>query len=516
MRSRRKTHRLRRGSLLIWLWLATGFLCWGSRMAAGQPQPGGPAEADTQAVQALTQRFFDAYQKRDVAGFLGLWETASPRYAARAAATSARFAAEEYAFGSVTGNRINWTPGFSWNGTSYQRQAIMYLDVTFSRRPLPAASHGAASVISAGSAAAPATAPSGQDPEGAPFPPPQRVKRCLILVERAGEWRVWNYESPADLVAEELVQISSAAQRRQALPHLLAMAPWQIGLGLLHLAAEHSNRSDDRLALIFYDAARVSFGRTGDSFDAAQAVCGAGEIYLSEKDYGRAGQSFDAAIPLLEQATREGGSYRNWLDYVHDRRGLVFEGQHHDHEAVLAFDEAEDGYHQSHDWGSLAADETQIGQIYRWNQPTLALPHLQEACRFYGSRLETTESADARRDLGQCYLSLDRFREAQQAIQIAADQYRSLFLGRQEADAHCALGRVFLAQGAQHLALDELGPAKRQYQYPLGRGNLSQQERIPLAGRPGDGAGVAGPRPSGRASAGAGACGPVDGVVPVS
>ena len=65
-----------------------------------------PASEDEAALRALVEKFFAAYAKKDLDGFMALWSEKSPDYAARKQTMQQRFAAWDDAFANLTLSRM--------------------------------------------------------------------------------------------------------------------------------------------------------------------------------------------------------------------------------------------------------------------------------------------------------------------------------------------------------------------------------------------------------------------------
>jgi CHAT domain-containing protein/tetratricopeptide (TPR) repeat protein len=230
------------------------------------PPPTESAQAaDEAAVRKLIERFFIAYQKRDVETLTSLWSRQIP--------------AEES----------------SQKGLQRVLADAEKLEIkSYRLRNLTVESDRAEAEIVAEAAAL------GAQPK--PDAPPAEINRTLRLVKRNNEWKIWLYVPSEEELAAELVRAGTEAERQS----LLSRKRDFVTPGLVQALLDEGDKLQDKErladALSLFRLSLTIAEQLGEKELAATALRQIGNVHYFQDDYAQALDYYQRSLKLSEEA----------------------------------------------------------------------------------------------------------------------------------------------------------------------------------------------------------------------
>ena len=243
---------------------------------------------DAADLKAVVDKFFAAYTKKDLDGFMALWSAKSPDYASRKQTMQQTFAAaEKIEVKNLTVRKV----------TVEGEKAKVWVAVEMS-----------------------AVSMSGEPVTVADFGNMQRILHC---VKENEAWKVWRYYAAADDLAATLI----AAKTEEARKALLAAEKELLTVELVHELLRQGEcvrvRENETKALDIFHLAHSIAEQVGDKALIAMALGNIGFIYFSQGDYGHALEIYQRILAQFEALEHKAGiaATLTGIGLVHDTQG---------------------------------------------------------------------------------------------------------------------------------------------------------------------------------------------------
>ncbi|MFN3422843.1 MAG: tetratricopeptide repeat protein, partial [Armatimonadota bacterium] len=183
-------------------------------------QPGEEA-----ALKALVERFFDAYAKRDLDGFMRLWSEKSPDYEFRKGVMQQILAKADYAFSNLTFKQIQLEG----------EKARLRILVTLTEIDLKTKAQST-----------------------------RKLDRIFSCVKEADGWKIWRYYPAAEELAIALINAATDEEREKLLEKENELLTIELVQVLLILGDQRCKQNDLKSAVAIYQLAQNIAQRIGD------------------------------------------------------------------------------------------------------------------------------------------------------------------------------------------------------------------------------------------------------------
>jgi CHAT domain-containing protein len=385
-----------------WSWIIAAAV-YLAALSFAQDKSAAP-QAEEAALRAVVEKFFAAYDKKDVEEMMALWSEKSPDFASHKQAMQQRFAVEDYSFANITVTRIK---------VEGQKASLrVAIDIAVANQQTK------------------------QRHE-------ERMMHNFSLVKSEGEWGVWRYTSAADDLAEALVEVKSEEERAQ----LLAAEREMLTPALTRALIAQGNRSYSRgnypLAATIYHLAHSIGERIGDQAGIAYTLGSIGNVYNSLNSYAQALEHYQKSLVMLEalgNKTRIAITLGN-IGVVYRRQGNLVQALEY-YQKSLAMSEAtgdQEGIARNlYNTGNILDQQGNYEQAREYYQKSLALS--ESIGLKYGIALSLG-------GIGTTYNNQDNYLRALEYYQRGLEMLETLGSKSAIADILGNIGIIFHQQG---------------------------------------------------------------------
>ena len=250
------------------------------------PCPARAETTDEAALRALAERFFAAYESRDLDGLMRLWSEKSPE---------------------STANKKTFQQTFGANKIELKGLTIRLVGMENDRARVR--------VIVEQCLVDSAT--------GAPAKGPYKMNRTLHCVKEGERWMVWRYESSEEELAAALATARTDEERNKLIETERELAPAELAQALLKQGDLLNTQGSYARALAIYTMAMEMAERLGDRKAMAGALRGIGTVHLSQGNYAQALEIYRKCLSLSEGVgDREGiAQALGNIGIVHHKQG---------------------------------------------------------------------------------------------------------------------------------------------------------------------------------------------------
>jgi len=379
-------------------------------------RPGSASAADEAVLRALAQEFYAAYAKKDLDGFLRLWNAKSPEFAARRQTMQKLFADHE---------RIDVKDLAPRKMTVEGERAKLRVEVEMNaieaKTGKPSAGFG-------------------------------KMIRALQCVKEERTWKVWR-EAPAE---EELAAALIAAKTEQGRAALMSeekeLATAKLALALIRQGNHFSDQAIYAQALTAYRLGQSVAELIGDKDGVANALHGIGRVHSIQGNYGQALEHCQKSLAIFEVLDNKEGMVRALSTVATIYRSQGDYGQ--------ALEYYQRGLAMSEAIGiklGIALGLANIGIIHRsQGNHEHALEYLKKSLAIFESLEAKPRIANALNSIGNVYLDQGNYGQALEYYQKSLAMSEAL--GQKDAIAIALLntGEVYRMQGAYGQGLEYL------------------------------------------------------------
>jgi CHAT domain-containing protein/Tfp pilus assembly protein PilF len=258
-------------------------------LASLHPLHPSPSADDAVALKAVVDKFFDAFAKKDLDGFMSLWSQKSPDYASRKQGMQRFFAANDYTFAILAISRVQV------EGDAASLRATLRVAVDMTSRP--------------------SAQPSNR-------PTTQRLIGNFALVKEEGAWKVWRFSSAFDDLAAAL----SAAKTEEGARLLLEekeLATAELVRALITRGSRFFNQGNYPQALTLYRLAQSIAEQIGDKAGIAATLDNVGIVHQSQGNYAQALEFHQKSLKMEEELDNKAGIAATLINIgiVHESQG---------------------------------------------------------------------------------------------------------------------------------------------------------------------------------------------------
>lgn len=233
-------------------------------LALGAPPPTAAQAADESALRALLERFFAAYQKKDMAGLTTLWSKAAPDSAAGEQEMRRTLDNEE-----IRLNRLA-VPDVRVEGDKASARVVADLSAVDAKPGAGATGRGRKSYV-------------------------------FHFVREGGEWKIWRYVSGEEDLAEGLVGAKTEAERRALLEERRESVSGGLVKELLKQGRGLYVRGEFATALDIADLTLSIAKQVGDQAGVVTSLRMIGNIHAGRGEYTQALEYYRNSLGLAEQ-----------------------------------------------------------------------------------------------------------------------------------------------------------------------------------------------------------------------
>ena len=239
-------------SLVFVVWIANNF----APLANAQ-------SADESALRALAEKFFAAYQRKDLDGLMLLWSERSPDSASNRQAFQQAFAASE---------------------------KIELKSLVISRVALEGDKATVSVVAEVKAAGASANKPAGF----------AKMNYALHCVKEGADWKVWMYVSGEEELAAALADAKTDEERKQLIEQGKELITIDLQRALLKQGDSLLIQSSYAQALAIYALAQGIAERLNDQEGVIQALCSLGKVHIEQSSYAQAINYLEKSLKLSQ------------------------------------------------------------------------------------------------------------------------------------------------------------------------------------------------------------------------
>jgi len=225
-------------------------------------------DADEAALRVLVDKFFAAYQKKDLDGFMGLWSAKSPDFASRKQTMQRLFAQANYTFVNLTLARVK-VEGNGASLSAFVEYTAINVQTQQSRK--------------------------------------ERIARAFAFVKEGGAWKVWRYYPAADDLADALVAAKTEEERVALLAAEKELVSGELRQALARLGDRFRLQENYPQALTAYRLAQSVAEHIGDKAGIARSLSDIGDVYQLQGDFGSAMNYYQRSLNLKETANDKRG-----------------------------------------------------------------------------------------------------------------------------------------------------------------------------------------------------------------
>jgi uncharacterized repeat protein (TIGR01451 family) len=449
----------RRWMSVFWL---LGLLALGTpsgAQSAATPNPDGAS------VNAILQQFFDLYQKKDLSGLEGLWDSHSVEYAGRFSQMARLFRHEEYSFPSWNGTSQISTAG---KGGPEWAQVRVTVDCTVSdllfheqRSRDPKSGQ---EIIT-------------QEVSGRKPRPTVRLNRYFLLA-KTDRWRILSYVPLSDHVVAQLIAAPALARDRVIADegeHVTS----DVAFSLLNLAdglyRRASSDSDYAPAQILYDADASFFTRLKLMGWFNTALLDQGQTFYARRRYAEAATYYRQALRIALHPVPGWAAAGHRLAVINDYCSLAaaLDSSGDQSGARTAYAEARRHAIEPADRNWVAWTDRRLGELAEQEQPVNAARHFASAEHRYDALHDEADQNAVRAELASVLTRLSRYRDADRLYQAAADHDIDVYDSQSVAVCRLGIGLIWSAQGDYQAADTNLRAACSAFQSSNDKGNLA-------------------------------------------
>ena len=372
--------------------------------------------ADEAALCQLAERFFDAYQNRDLNTLLLLWSEKSPDLKTRKETFQQLFAANRMELKSLTIRSVSLD-----NGKATVRAATNLIVVN---------AKTAEPVVGSGN-----------------------VNRTLRFVREGELWKVWEYVPSERDLAEHLVSAKTDEERKALLETEKELVTGSLVQALLRLRYNPGNQKDDSRNQDLYGLADALAEQLGDERLGGDGLSSIGDAYFQQGNWTRALEYYQRNLKLQEKIgdkTRVAGMLQS-IGAVYGRQG--------DHREQLKLYEASLKISEElHDRRAVAHQLRDIGSLHQLQGDCAqALEYYQKSLRISEEMGDTQVIGMVLADIGEVYQLQGNYAQALAYLQKGLRRLEVKGIGYRAANVAATLsdiGVVHQSQGNYEQALE--------------------------------------------------------------
>lgn len=377
-------------------------------------QPAQAQSSDDAALRSLTEQFYSAFARKDLAAYLKLWSERSPDFKSLQKSTQDLFGSLEH----IEVKGLNVTKVSVENDKATVRLAVEIVAVD---------------------------AKTGQ-----PSPRFGKMNRILQLVREEGTWKVWRSISAETDLATRLIELKTDEERARLLEAEKELVSVELRRALVSLVERQLGQGNFDQAMSLFNFTRELSQKMGDRAGVAISLNGIGLTYRLQSDYAHALEYFQQALALNKEIDSKEGIAAS-LQQI----GIV-------QEMIGSYTLALDYFKQS-----LAIRETlpnkigvanvlnSIGIVYsEQGDNDLALENFQKALKIYEDAGERAGIANALNSIANIYYDRGNYALTLETRQKGLAIVTELGNKRLMATAFNNIGNTYSVQGSDNLALE--------------------------------------------------------------
>jgi tetratricopeptide (TPR) repeat protein len=229
--------------------------------------PVGSAQSpDESALRGLVERFFAAYAREDLAGFMALWSEKSPEYAQRKQTMQKTFAdCEKIVVETLTIREVRM------EGQTARVRVVVDMSAVEVKTGKPSSLFG-------------------------------RMERTFRYVQEAGEWKVWRYYPTENDLASALLEAKTEEERAALRAAQKELVTKELVAGLLDAGKRELDAGRSAQAMQACEMARQLAKQLGDTAGERDAFHLIGHVYEREGKYAEALEAWGQRLKLAEAA----------------------------------------------------------------------------------------------------------------------------------------------------------------------------------------------------------------------
>ena len=435
---------------------------------------------DTDAIYAITKRFFETYQKQDAAHLFGLWDSTCKEFPAFKARMNALFSRERYQIEITYCQTQLLTDGSDATAHVYVAFTLTAAPMTFAEPPLPGITKELGVDID----------PEDRSliPRPVPQPPlPDGTRQMLLLRElnltKTDHWQITHYGSAAHSFSQLLVAPPTAAAAEKAMRDMLPdlkTSPEICALlrrDLLAIAENINTRADllpaqeatanrawRKQALRILIGAGLLAAATNDQTGIFWNHLAAGRAYLALIQYAAAEQELSQAV-VTDHNLFVSQAIHSWQRHYWAFYYLILAqlAENKQQQALRTIHEIMPVVEKAQDKGWIGVFEALRGQTLARTLPAAALSSLQRCIRFKMDANIIKEATWMNVLLADAYAATDHYREAGKRYKEAQDDYKAWHDDTTLANCQIGLGLALSAQNSDDLAVLKVQEALQRY-----------------------------------------------------
>jgi CHAT domain-containing protein/tetratricopeptide (TPR) repeat protein len=350
---------------------------------------------DEVRLRSFVERYFAAYEKKDLPELLGLWSQKSPDLAANRKSLQDSFAAtQKIEIKALTIDRV------IFDGAKAQVRLGVEIQALDAKSSKPLEGFG-------------------------------KLNRTLHMVKESGEWKLWQNLSAEQQLAAALAETKTEAERKTlmaankdlAMPELLQALLVQGNQ--LYLQSKHSQ------ALAIFELAGEIANQLGDKNATTALLRGIGNVHLRQGNFTRAIEYYQTSLKTAEGIGNQAG-----IATAFNNIGVAHRLQGNYKQALEYYQRSLKIREEIHDKAGISASLNNLGVVYRLQGNYL------QALEYYQRSLKIAEETGGKAGIGAALNNLGVIYRLQGNFTQALDYYQKSLNIREEIGDKVGIGEV--------------------------------------------------------------------------
>lgn len=378
------------------------------------------------ALKALVERFFDAYAKKDLDGFMRLWSEKSPEYEFRKRVMQQIFAGADYAFSDLTIKQIQI------EGEKARLRILVTLTEIDPKTKAQST---------------------------------RKLDRIFSCVKEAGSWKIWRYYPTAEELAVALINAATDEEREKLLEKENELLTIELLQVLLFLGDQRCEQNDPKSAVVIYQLAQNIAQRIGHLEGLIQSRNRQGNAHVLMGQLREAMEAYEESInilqTLIEQLQKSGEQEKanralrwkaallhNLGNFYRDRIGDPYRALEKYQEELALSRKIGDRFLEAGALNCIGGLHLQFGKLVQ------GIQEMEEAVRIYEELLQQNPDPEVYKwylitlnHLASTYGWLHFFSESLERYQKSLKVSREIGYKVGEMGALWGIGIVYLGQG---------------------------------------------------------------------
>jgi CHAT domain-containing protein len=338
--------------------------------------------ADEAALRALVEKFYAAYQKEDLDGFMGLWSEKSPDFAQRKQAMQQFFTTDNHTFANLTVSRVKVEEGKASLRVAVDLTAV--------------------------------NAQTKQERK-------DRVVRNFAFIKERGTWKVWRDAPAEDDLAAALLTAKTEADRQALMATEKELMTGKLVEALRRRGLNLYLRGDPAESLTVFRIAQKIAEQIEEKEGLARVLNNIGAVHETRGDYRAALEFYQQSLELSETLGDKAGIAR-----ALNNMGIVYKEQGNYVEALEFYQKALAQYEALKDNTGIARALNNIGVVHKQQgNYDLALEFYQKSLTMREAVGDRNGVASTLNNLGSVYHSQGNYRKALEFYQKSLAQFEA-------------------------------------------------------------------------------------------